>query len=568
MKKLFRYYLPYLKEYKLQFFFAIIGMVMIAVGTAGTAQLIKPVLDEIFINKDEEMLKIMPFAIFGVFFLKGLGRYIQTYYTTYIGQDVIRRLRDNLVGHLLHQDIDFFKKKHSGELLSRVTNDIARVQNVVSNMIPEFAREILTIIALVGYVIYLSPKLSFYFLVIMPLAVIPLSKLAKKMKKYSKLSQESTSDLTSRLNEIFQNIEVIKSNSTQPYELERFEKENRRVFKYAIKQIKTNALTSPVMELLGSIAIGLVIYIGGKEVIDGHMTVGSFFAFSAALFMLYDPIRRLSGLYNKMQDAVAATERMFELLSIKPTVKEGDKDLPEKIENIRFENVKLSYEDKEVLKGISFEANRGESVAFVGDSGAGKSSIVSLLVRFYAPDSGKILINGIPIDEFRLKSLHKKIAYVTQNIYIFNDTIAQNVAYGEDVDEEKVIEALKKAYAWEFVKELPEGIHTLLSEGGANLSGGQKQRIALARAFYKDPEILILDEATSALDNRSERFIKEAIFEFSKEKITFIVAHRLSTIEDADKIIVLKEGQKVCEGKHKELLEKCDVYQNLQKTIH
>jgi len=303
MRNLLKQYLPYLVGYKRQFFFAVLGMIAVAVGTAGTAQIIKPILDDVFINKDMEMLKLIPFLLVGVFMLKGIGGYIQTYYTSYIGQDVVRKLRDKLVSHITYLDISFFKNIHSGEILSRVTNDISRIQMVVANIIPSLIRESLIVLALTGYVIYESPKLAIYFLVIMPLAIFPLSRLAKKMRKYSKRSQESTADMTSRLGEILSNIEIIKSNSTQNYEHQRFAKENQNVFKFLMKQIKTNALISPIMEILGAVAIGLVIYIGGKEVIEERMTVGAFFAFSTALFMLYTPIKTLSKLYNKAQDA-------------------------------------------------------------------------------------------------------------------------------------------------------------------------------------------------------------------------------------------------------------------------
>lgn len=567
MKALLRQYLPYLVGYKKEFFIAVLGMIAVALGTAGSAQLIKPVLDEVFISKDKQMLNLIPFLLVGVFALKGAGRYIQTYYTSYIGQDVVRKLRDKLVSHLTYLDIDFFRTMHSGEMLSRVTNDIMRIQTVVADIIPSLIRETMVIIALTSYVIYESPKLAFYFLIIMPMALFPLSRLAKRMRKYSKLSQESTADMTSRLAEIFANIEVIKSNSSQAYEAERFAKENRNVFHFIMKQIKTNAIVSPVMEMLGSVAIGVVIYIGGSEVIEGRMTVGSFFAFATALFMLYDPIKRLSTLYNKAQDAISANERMQELLSRTPTIPSGDRILDEAIERVTFDHVSLSYGDTVALTDISLEALKGENIALVGDSGAGKSSFVNLMVRFYDPDSGTIRINGSDYRDFSLISLHSKIAYVTQRIYIFNDSIAANVAYGDEIDEARVVEALEKAYAMEFIEKLDEGIHTILAQNGDNLSGGQRQRIALARALYKNPDILILDEATSALDNKSEALIQKALLALKSEMITFTVAHRLSTIEDADKILVFEAGRIICQGRHTQLLKNCETYQRLAKKL-
>jgi subfamily B ATP-binding cassette protein MsbA len=319
------------------------------------------------------------------------------------------------------------------------------------------------------------------------------------------------------------------------------------------------------MEILGSVAIGVVIYFGGKEVIDGHMTVGAFFAFSTALFMLYTPIKRLSTLYNKAQDAITANIRMHELLDTKPDIISGENELREPIRSISLENVSLHYNNTPALNDINLNAQKGESIALVGDSGAGKSSLVNLLVRFYDPSSGKIFINGKENKEFTLNSLHQKIAYVTQRIYIFNDTIAANVAYGEEIDKERVLEALRKAYAMEFIDKLENGIYTVLSESGDNLSGGQRQRIALARALYKNPDILILDEATSALDNKSEALIQRSLHELKSEMITFTVAHRLSTIEDADTILVFQNGEIICRGSHEVLMQKCKTYRKLAK---
>jgi subfamily B ATP-binding cassette protein MsbA len=567
MKSLFKQYLPYLVGYKRQFIFAILGMIAVAIGTMGTAKIIQPLLDEVFIAKNSDALITVPLLLVLVFGMKGIGQYIQTYYMSYIGLDVVKKLRNNLVRHLTYQDISFFQTMHTGEILSRITNDIGRIQNVVTTMIPNLIREALTIVALVGYVIYQSPKLAFYFLIIMPLALYPLSRLAKKMKKYSKLSQESTSTMTARLGEIFSNIEVIKSNSTQKLESTKFEKENQSVFIYLLKQVKINALTSPIMEILGSIAIGVVIYIGSTEIIEGRMSSGAFVSFAAALFMLYTPIKRISKLYNHAQDAVVANERMFELLDKKATVVSGDKELTETIETIILNNIFLNYAETTALKNISLEVKKGQSIALVGDSGAGKSSLVNLLVRFYNPSSGVIEINKQDYKTFTLESLHQKIAYVTQRIYIFNDTIAANVAYGEVMNEVKVIQALQKAYAMEFVGKLDDGIHTKLSESGDNLSGGQRQRIALARALYKEPDILILDEATSALDNKSEALIQEALEAVKSQMITFTVAHRLSTIENADIILVFENAEIICSGTHKALLEDCQTYKKLAKSL-
>ncbi len=565
MKKLFLYFLPYLSEYKREFLYAVLGMVAVAVGTTASAHLLKPVLDQVFIAKDREMLKLIPFAIVAVFFVKSLGKYVQTYYTVYIGNDIVRKIRNKLSLHLMYQDMAFLNSMRNGELLSRTTNDIARIQNVVSGLIPSVLINAMLIVTLTGYVIWQSPKLAFYFLVVMPLALLPLQLLAKRMKKYSTRSQESNADLTSRLTEIFNNIEIIKSNSSQKYEQQRFSDENMNFFKLSMKQSRTNALVSPALELFGSVAIAVTIYVGANEVIDGHMTVGSFFAFVTALFMLYDPIKKLSNVHNQMQDAIAATERIDELFKTEPTIVSGPKVLTH-IERIRFDDVSLKYGDKTALEHINIDAVKGKVYALVGDSGAGKSSLVNLMVRFYDATSGTIYVNDDDIRDYTLHSLHQKIAFVTQRIFIFQDTVANNVAYGETVDEARVIRALERAHAWEFVEALPEGIHTRLDEFGTNLSGGQRQRIALARALYKDPDVLILDEATSALDNKSEKAIQQALEALKEEMITFIVAHRLTTIEHADEILVFKGGKIESRGTYRELLEASEEFKKLANT--
>jgi subfamily B ATP-binding cassette protein MsbA len=429
-------------------------------------------------------------------------------------------------------------------------------------MIPRMMVNIMLIVTLTSYVIYQSPKLAFYFLIIMPLALLPLQVLARKMKRYARRSQESNADLTARLTEIFNNIEVIKSSSSQKFEYHRFAKENLNFFKLTMKQHLINAMVGPTLEVFGSVAVAVAIYVGASQVFSGEITVGTFFAFVTALFMLYDPIRVLSNIHNQLQDAVAATERMNELFESRPEIVSGDQIL-DHVEQVDFRDVSLHYEEKQALNGISLEAEKGRVYALVGDSGAGKSSFVNLLVRFYDVSSGTLMINGESIASYTLPSLHRKIAYVTQRIYIFQDTILANVAYGSEMDKERAIEALKRAYAWDFVEAMEEGIDTVLDEFGVNLSGGQRQRIALARALYKSPEILILDEATSALDNKSEKAIQKALESLKKEMITFVVAHRLSTVERADIILLFEKGEIIARGSYEELLETSPEFRKL-----
>ena len=534
---------PYFKDYIFYFFLAIVGMILASSGTAASAYLVKPLLDEIFIAKDREMLTLLPYAIIAVYFAKELGRYMQSYFTAYIGHDIIRRFREKILENLLKLDISFFHEHRTGELISRNTNDVERLRSVVSSLIPELIRESLTIIGLVSVVIYQNPTLAFYALVIMPLAVYPLGRLAKKMKKISKASQEKISDITAKLSEIFNNIEIIQANNATQYEHNLFKKENDRYFKLTMKSVKVSQLVSPLMETLGSIGVAVVIIVGGREVIEDTMTVGSFFSFLTALFMLYTPIKRISGLYNQMQDAVVASERIFFLLDQKPSIVGGNEPFPKSLHSIHFKKVSLNYGQKCALKNVSFEAKKGDMIALIGDSGGGKTSLVNLLVRFYDPTQGDITINNTSIKSFDLHDLRQNIGMVTQRVYIFHDSVAANVSYGKEIDEEKVIDALKKANAYDFIHALPQGIHTLLDEFGTNLSGGQRQRIAIARAIYTNPQILILDEATSALDSNSEKKITEAIENLVKDKITFVIAHRLSTIKKADKIVLLKHGK-------------------------
>lgn len=555
-------FFSYSRSYVRQFGYAIIGMVLVASCTSASAYLVKPILDDIFIRKDTFMLSLLPFAIIVVYFGKGAGRYIQTYYTNFIGQDIIRTLREQLLGNILHLDIDFFHKNRTGELISRITNDMGRIQSVVANVIPEMGREILTILSLLGVVIYQSPKLAFYFLIIMPLAIMPLRHLARKMRRISRSSQEKISDLTSRLTEIFNNVEMIKSSHAEAHELKRFSDENRQFFNLTMKSVRTSELVNPLMESIGALSIAIVIFVGGTEVIDGHMSVGSFFSFMTALFMIYTPIKRISSLYNILQDSIAAGERIFEYLDKRPTILSGTQTIPH-ILTLQLDQVTLDYGDKQALRGITLHAKRGETIALVGDSGGGKTSLINLLIRFYDPKSGELRLNETPLSSFSLASLRQNFALVSQRIFIFNDTVAANVAYGLPVDKEKVQKVLEEANAWDFVSTLPQGVDTVIDEFGTNLSGGQRQRIAIARALYKNPQVLILDEATSALDTTSERLIQEAIERASHDKITFVIAHRLSTVVNADCICLLKGGIIVAKGSHDELVASSPDYQKL-----
>ena len=564
LKDVLKRFGPYFKDYIPHFIFAIIGMGLASGGTAVSAYLVEPVLNKIFVEKNEKLLYILPCAIIAIYVIKNIGTFMQAYFTAYIGQDTIRRFREKMVANLLNLDMDFFNEFRTGELISRTTNDIDRIRSIVSSIIPELTRESVTIIGLLCVVIYQSPKLAFFALVVMPVAIYPISRLAKRMKKISKQSQEKTSDITSALSEIFTNIEIIKANNAQKYEHSRFVDENNKFFRLNLKSVKIEQLVSPLMETIGSIGVAAVIIIGGKDVIDGHINMGAFFSFLTALFMLYTPLKRIVNIYNKMQDAIAASERTFFLMDKVSQIKDGEKELNEEIKLIKFNNVRLNYGDKEVLKGINLEANKSEFIALVGSSGGGKTSLMNLLMRFYDVNGGEILINGTNLKDIKIHSLRQNIGLVTQRVYIFNDTVAKNVAYGREFNEDAVINALKLANAYEFVSKLDNGINTILNEFGTNLSGGQRQRIAIARALYQNPQILIFDEATSALDNESEKEITKAINNLRSKKIIFVIAHRLSTVENADKIAVLSDGKIIDSGSDEELSKRNEIYARLK----
>jgi subfamily B ATP-binding cassette protein MsbA len=434
-------------------------------------------------------------------------------------------------------------------------------------MLPELFRESITVISLIGYVIYLNPKLAFYSLILVPLIIYPLITIARKLKKYSHRSQAKNADVVTRLTEVFNNSEIIKANATEAYEMERFSIENWRFFKINMKSTYVGEIVSPAMEIIGAGGLAAVIFVGGHEVYNNHMTVGEFTAFLTAVGLVFQPIRRIGSIYSRIQDAVAASERVFEVLDMDNAIKDGELVLEEDISSIEGLHVGLSYGNKEALKDINFSAKDGQNIALVGDSGGGKSTLINLILRFYETSSGVIRINGRDIKEYTQKSLRHHISLVSQRVYIFQDSLAANVAYGQEIERERVEEALRLADAWEFTSKFENGIDTMMEEFGANLSGGQRQRIAIARAIYKHASLLLFDEATSALDNESEKRIQNALKNYAKDKITITIAHRLSTIEDADMILVFQAGRIVASGTHQELLENSDIYKKLAGKI-
>jgi len=472
-----------------------------------------------------------------------------------------------LLSKIINLDMTFLYLNRSGELISRVTNDITRIQYFVSNMLPELFRESLTVVALIAYIIYLNATLAFYALVVLPVVIYPLIAIAKKLKKYSHRSQAKNADVVTRLTEVFNNSEIIKANATEKYEMNRFCVENWKFFKINMKAVYVGEIVSPMMEIIGATGLAAVIFVGGREVYNGNMSVGEFTAFLTAVGLVFQPIRRIGSIYSKVQDAMAASERVFEILDTQSRIVDGEKLLSEDIKSIEFHKVMLKYEDSYALNSVNLTIKQGENIALVGDSGGGKSTFINMLLRFYDPDSGYIKVNALDIKEYQQESLKHHISLVSQRIYIFQDTLASNVAYGQEIDVKRVHASLKLADASDFVDSLECGIETTMEEFGANLSGGQRQRVAIARAIYKHSSLLLFDEATSALDNESEKRIQKALDNYTKDKITITIAHRLSTILHADKILVMQKGKIVASGTHTELLDSSEVYQRLAGTF-
>ena len=559
----YKRYWPYIRGYKFQYVMVLIGILLTVTATAGTAQIMQPLMDNMFIKKESDMLYIIPALLVGIYVIKSLGRYLQAVYNTYIGMHIVSRLRENLLDKIVHMDMQFLYTNRSGELISRITNDIARIQYFVSTMMPELVRESLTVVALVGYVIYLNATLAFWALFVMPVIIFPLIKITRRLKRLSHRSQEKNADLMTRLSEVFNNSEIIKANATEAYEVTRFKNENEQFFKLNMKATYTSELVSPLMEMIAATGLAAVIFVGGQQVYSGAMSVGEFTAFLTAVGLVFQPLRRVSAIYSKIQDAQAASERVFHIFDIENEVKDGTILLEKPITHVTFDDVTLKFGEKTALSHLNLTINAGETIALVGQSGGGKSSLVNLLLRFYDPSEGTVTLNNHNLKSYTQNSLRNQIAAVSQRVYILQDTLAANVAYGAQIDEERVKSALQKADALEFASTLPEGIYTLMQEFGSNLSGGQRQRIAIARAIYKHASLLIMDEATSALDNESEKRIQTALQSYAQDKITLIIAHRLSTITHADLILYFEEGEIIARGTHQELLETSENYRRL-----
>ena len=558
--------LQFVKPYWPRLAGAMVCMMCVSAASAASAFLVKPVLDDVFFKKDLTMLKLIPLAIVALFILKGVFDYGQAYLMSFVGQRIITDLREKVYHHVHSLALPFFTKNPTGVLMSRIMNDVNLVQGAVTDAVTGLLKDIFTIIGLVFVVFYRDWRLALIALVVFPVAVYPIVKFGRKLRSYSTRTQMTLADLSTMILETISGNRIVKAFNMEEYERKRFSKMNEKLFRIMLKSLRVRAVSHPLMETLGGLGIAAIVFYGGYNVIQGTATPGTFFSFLTALLMLYEPVKRLSNVNNSIQQGLAGASRIFEILDTVPEIrnKPGALDLVQIRQGIEFQNVSFKYEEDWVLKNINLKIRAGEVVAFVGSSGGGKTTLANLVPRFYDVNSGRILIDGVDIRDLTVESLRGTIAIVTQQTILFNDTVEQNIAYGNiGQPHEKIVAAAEAAYAHNFIRNLPEGYRTLIGEQGVKLSGGERQRVSIARALLKNAPILILDEATSSLDSESEVEVQKALEFLMQGRTTLVIAHRLSTIRKADRIIVISNGEIVEEGTHEELLERDGEYRKL-----
>ena len=557
---------PYFAPYKWLMFLAIIASIITASTNGALAVAVKYVFDNMFKPNDYTYLYILPIVVVLIYVAKSSFLFMQGFLMSFVGNKVIEKLRNETFEKRVRLPVKYYSDQSTGALMSRITNDINLVQSSIPTIISMF-RAVLTMIGLIGVIFYMNYQLAIIAIIMYPIFIFPLSIISKKLRKYSHLGQERMGDLTSVLQESFSGIRVVKTFVAEGKEITRFEKANAQTIKYANKSVLAGNLASPLTEALGSFGIGAVLLMGGYQVISGTSTTGEFLAFLAALIQIYEPVKLFANSNNALQASIAATDRVFSMFDEEDEVIEnkGRIECHAEGKDIEFKNVSFKYKDDVyALKNISFKVKAGSTVAFVGPSGAGKTTVAHLIPRFYDVTDGAILIGGIDIKDYDLYSLRHNIATVSQDAFLFNDTIRSNISYSkENASDEEIKNAAIAAYADEFIEKFPEKYETLCGERGVKLSGGQKQRVTIARALLKNPPILILDEATSALDTESERVVQKALDNLMKGRTSFVVAHRLSTILNADMIVVFNHGGIEAIGKHEEILVSSPTYKKL-----
>ncbi len=539
---------------------------MISGATTAMGYLIKPVIDDIFVKKDTAGLLILPLAVVAIFLIKGLGSYGQEYFMNYVGEDIIRQLRNRLYDRIQDLSLAFFQKERTGVLMSRITNDVNALKTMVSTAVTGTMRDLASILGLTVVIFYQNWRLAIIAFFILPVAFLPIFKLGRRVRRVSTGCQEAMAELNAFLHETFAGNKIVKAFGMENHEKQRFFDRTQRLFRLEVKGVIARALSSPIMEFFGGLGIAFVIWYGGMEVVGGKTTPGTFMSFLASILLLYDPVKKLSHLNNSIQQGMAAADRVFDVIETQTDIQDpaDPKAMKSGPHDVHFEAVQFSYGDKPILKGIDLNVHHGQVLALVGMSGGGKTTLVNLIPRFFDVTQGRICVDGVDLRDYKVADLRREIAVVTQDPILFNETVRDNIAYGNPKAEEAaIIAAAKAAYAHDFIMRFPQGYNTMIGELGGRLSGGEKQRLCIARALLKDAPILILDEATSSLDTEAEVWVQRALENLMQGRTTFVIAHRLSTVAKADRIVVVVDGRIVEQGTHDTLLARNGEYAKL-----